>query len=232
MIDRASVTDAIKRRYGVQLNPSWLTHCLHHINNDMAGTSNLHIEAQIRLVVEQLLNSEIGESCQATLSADLQARQFLNPPGAFLQIQEIMDIGVSKFAMLEAVRAKEDYEVRGMRPSYLPPLDEDEEANTGEAAEPVEPVDQEPKLPRGMLKLMLTDGRTRFSAVEMAKIEQLHVELPIGTKVMVSGGKLMPLGVFQLELGCVKVLGGAPPQYAQFTLKQRLEKILHPEGQR
>ncbi|KAJ2180650.1 hypothetical protein IW139_006366 [Coemansia sp. RSA 353] len=252
MIDRAGVTAGIKRKYGVSIRPQWLEKCVEHVEAELANASNasdahnLHLEVQTRLVIEQLLNSDIGESCIPALTVDNnnQVNRLPGTPYTFLQVQEIMDVGISKHAMWEAVREKEDFEQCGIRPSYLPALDEDgddssgvftanTQANTqGSAAHaPNDDVDangdRKPKIPHGMLKLVLTDGRTRISALELTPIPQLNVGLPIGTKVLVKGGQFMqPTGLLSLDADGIQLLGGAPAQYEQFTLRTRLESSL------
>ncbi|KAJ2346574.1 hypothetical protein IWW50_006142 [Coemansia erecta] len=249
MIDRAAVTSNIKGKYGVTVRPPWLDKCAEHVEAELATASNapagqsLHLEVQTRLVIEQLLNSDISESCFPSLTADSASNRVSRlpgGPGVLLQIQEIMDVGVSKHAMWEAVREKEDFEQRGIRPSYLPALDDGDgdssgvfTANTqGPATQgPPDDVDangdRKPKIPRAMLKLVLTDGSTRISALELTPIPQLNVELPIGTKVLVKSGHfLQPAAVLSLDAGGIQLLGGAPAQYKQFALRTRLESLL------
>ncbi|KAJ2856588.1 hypothetical protein FB639_006092 [Coemansia asiatica] len=155
-----------------------------------------------------------------------------------------MDIGVSKFSMWEALREKEDFEQRGIRPSYLAPVDDDDDENDNTAGVFTmqtqtqtqtqtntqnldDPVDREPKIPHAMLKLVLTDGKTRLPAIEMAPVPQLSVELPIGTKVLVTRGHvLQPTGTLCLLPDCIQVLGGSPMQYQELTLRSRIERIL------
>ncbi|KAJ1963876.1 hypothetical protein GGI12_001779 [Dipsacomyces acuminosporus] len=261
MIDRAGVCQAIRRKYGVSLQPAWLDQCIAHIDKELQngqhgngdGGQRMHLEAQIHLVSEQLLHSEISESCYPALQCDKQSGKVAalpGFPGAFLQIQEIMDIGVSKFAMWEAVREKEDFEQRGIRPSYLPHIEEEENeasnvftASTTQqnqqqqqqqqrSADTNAPGERVPKIPHSMLKLTLTDGNATISALELVPIPQLNVELPIGTKVLVASGLLLePTGLLSLNPNGVQVLGGAPEQYADFTLKARLTKLLEMDSQ-
>ncbi|KAJ2076660.1 recQ-mediated genome instability protein 1 [Coemansia sp. RSA 988] len=248
MIDRTGVSRAIKRGYGAALRPQWLERCVEHIETELAqeersgGGVELHLEEQTRLVLEQLLYSEIGESCYPALAADEGSRRVAALPGgagAFLQIQEIMDIGVSKHAMWEAVREKEDFEQCGIRPSYLPARDESDtdgvytaggtqhsmaEAGAGETGTDGE---RKPRIPRTALKVELTDGKTRIAGVELTRIPQLNVELPIGTKVVVSAGRILEgTGELILSSDGIRVLGGAPTHYKQHSLRARLESQL------
>ncbi|KAI8322973.1 hypothetical protein GQ54DRAFT_125652 [Martensiomyces pterosporus] len=251
MIDRAGVSHGIRRRYGASLRPEWLEQCAKHIENDLqrardsSSNQRMHLEVQTRLVLEQLLHSDISDSCYPALDLDSTSGKVLSlpsHPGAFLQVQEIMDIGVSKYAMWEAVREKEDFEQRGIRPSYLP-LMEDEESEASNvftaagtqqthpsqtpSLDSSSPGERQPKIPHGMLKLTLTDGRATVSALELAPIAQLSVELPIGTKVLVSSGQFLePTGTLSLAPTGIRVLGGAPEQYSASTLKARLSKLL------
>ncbi|KAJ2607737.1 recQ-mediated genome instability protein 1 [Coemansia sp. RSA 1365] len=248
MIDRTGVSRAIKRSYGAVLRPQWLEQCAEHIETELGQAVKdgkgveLHLEAQIRLVLEQLLDSDIGESCYPGLVVDADSRRVSGLPGgagAFLQIQEVMDIGVSKHAMWEAVREKEDFEQCGIRPSYLPARDEGEsdgvftaggtQHSVGEptASECGADGEREAKIPRLVLKVELTDGKTRISGVELTRIPQLRVELPVGTKVVVSGGRFLEAtGMLILSGGGIRVLGGTPPHYKQHTLRARLESLL------
>ncbi|KAJ2681369.1 hypothetical protein H4R19_007354, partial [Coemansia spiralis] len=51
--------------------------------------------------------------------------------------------------------------------------------------------------------------------------------LPVGTKVLVSSGQLLaPAGVLCMDGGGIRVLGGAPAQYQQYSLRSRLEQLL------
>ncbi|KAJ2654191.1 tudor domain-containing protein 3 [Coemansia sp. RSA 1200] len=152
-----------------------------------------------------------------------------------------MDVGISKHAMWEAVREKEDFEQRGIQPSYVPISEEDDQeqsgvftsTNTQSRADHISSAsgsademagERVPKIPRSMLKLTLTDGRTRMSAVELHPIQQLDIGIPIGTKVFVRFGQILEqTGLLCLEQGSVQVLGGSPSQYQKHTLKARLE---------
>ncbi|KAJ2085800.1 hypothetical protein IW138_006111 [Coemansia sp. RSA 986] len=163
------------------------------------------------------------------------------------QLSDIMDVGISKHAMWEAVREKEDFEQRGIRPSYVPTTEEDDQEQSGvftatgtqnrasqaPTAGSVDemPGERVPKIPRNMLKLVLTDGRTQLSAVELIPIPQLDIGLPVGTKVLVRSGQILEqTGLLCLEQGSVQVLGGSPAQYQQHTLKKRLEGHLETRG--
>ncbi|KAI7827191.1 hypothetical protein BX661DRAFT_171141 [Kickxella alabastrina] len=252
MIDRAAVTNGIKLKYGASLRAPWLDQCAQHVELELQQTSDvksrantvpLHIEAQIRLVLEQLLHSEIGISCFPSLVPSDQAagvaRLPASAPGTFLQIQEIIDVGVSKHALWEAVKEKEDFELRGIRPSYMAPATDDDESAATVSASATQmsavqaqglsgDAEREPRIPRGMLKLTLTDGKSCVSAIEMQPIPQLSAELPIGTKVLITAGQPMEptTGTLCLMAGSIHVLGGAPAQYAQYTLRARLERLL------
>ncbi|KAJ2798957.1 hypothetical protein H4R20_004628 [Coemansia guatemalensis] len=248
MIDRTGVSRAIKRTYGATLRPQWLEQCAEHIETELAqgARAELHLEVQTRLVLEQLLDSEISDSCYPALATDRDSGRVTELPGgagAFLQIQEIMDIGVSKHAMWEAVREKEDFEQCGIRPSYLPARDESDSDGVFTAggtqhsmADPAASEcetdgEREPRIPRTALKVELTDGKTRISGVELTPVSQLSVELPVGTKVVVSAGRFLePTGMLVLSSGGIRVLGGAPSHYKQHTLRARLESLLHARG--
>ncbi|KAJ2846388.1 hypothetical protein IWW36_004377 [Coemansia brasiliensis] len=250
MIDRRGVTADIRKRYNVVLRPEWLDRCADHIKAELerqnvSATHTLHLEAQTRLVIEQLLHSDISESCFPTLITDGNSNQVSKLPdgsGVLLQIQEIMDVGVSKHAMWEAIREKEDFEQRGIRPSYLPVLEDEDNngvfaANTqSTAAQPPATEaseaqgERKPKIPHSMLKLVLSDGCSRIHAIEQTPIPQLSVELPVGTKVVVRSGKfLQPTNILCLDAQNIQVLGGTPAQYQQFTLRSRLEGALRVE---
>ncbi|KAJ2351405.1 hypothetical protein H4S02_013624, partial [Coemansia sp. RSA 2611] len=159
-------------------------------------------------------------------------------PGVFLQVQSVVDVGVSKYAMWEAAREKEDFEQRGIRPSYLPQLtDEDDsgsgEANSTAATQAEASGDSHPKIPRKMLKLVLTDGQRHVSALEVEPIAQLSAELAIGSKVVVTGAQTVAgTGVLCLRAGNIRVVGGAPAQYAQQTLRARMAELLGLEDRR
>ncbi|KAJ1999888.1 hypothetical protein GGI04_003661 [Coemansia thaxteri] len=243
MVDRAGVSGAIKRRYGVELRAQWLEQCAAHIEQELGGARQReHLEAQVRLVVEQLVHAEIGDACHPSLAVDGatgQVRVLAGRPGTLLQVQSVVDVGVSKHSMWEAARETEDFEQRGIRPSYLPQAAADEGdsgagfAGTAAEAEEEAAADLEaaggrqPRIPRKLLKLELTDGRARVAALEVARIEQLSASMPIGTKVLVSGGQLLPgSGVLCLRPGDIHVVGGAPPQYAQHTLRARMAGLL------
>ncbi|KAJ2794455.1 hypothetical protein H4R21_005495 [Coemansia helicoidea] len=251
MFGKTGIAAAIKSKYGASLRPPWLEQCVAHVEAELAAAGHLgdgarlHLEAQVRLVLEQLLSAEIGEACYPVLSVDAGSgcvSGLPGGPGAFLQVQEVLDVGVSKHSMWEAVREMEDYEQRGIRPSYLPDTDDGDGggvftvSGTQHSGVAVAGMDGEsegerkPKIPRGMLKLVLTDGRARLSALETTAVPQLHVELPVGTKVLVSSGQLLtPTGVLCMDASGIRVLGGAPAQYQGFSLRARLEQQLRAE---
>ncbi|KAJ1718604.1 hypothetical protein LPJ53_006428, partial [Coemansia erecta] len=107
MIDRAAVIAALKSRYGVRLRDRWLDACAAHLDATLpqqqqqqpGHTAPLHVEAQVRLVFEQLLHSEISDSCVPVLATGGGSGPSVLPQdGArdvLLQIQEIVDVGVS-----------------------------------------------------------------------------------------------------------------------------------------
>ncbi|KAJ2034494.1 recQ-mediated genome instability protein 1 [Coemansia sp. RSA 922] len=250
MLDRAGVSAAIKKRYGAVLQAQWLEKCATYIEQELgeheeaAGSRKLmHLETQVRLVAEQLVHSEISDSCHPSLVVEAgsqQVKRLPENPGAFLQVQSVVEVGVSKYAMWEAAREKEDFEQRGIRPSYLPQLTDEDESGSGEAnstagtqAQTQPPTqaeasgDRHPKIPHKMLKLVLTDGRRQVSALEVEPIVQLSAELAIGSKVVVTNAQILEgTGVLCLRGGNIRVVGGEPAQYAQQTLRARMAELL------
>ncbi|KAJ2411787.1 recQ-mediated genome instability protein 1 [Coemansia sp. RSA 2530] len=248
MVDRAGVSATIKKRYGAALRAQWLEKCAAHIEQalreleETAGSRRpVHLETQVRLVAEQLVHSEISDSCFPSLVVEAgtqHVKELAGHPGVFLQVQSVVDVGVSKYAVWEAAREKEDFEQRGIRPSYLPQLtDEDDsgsgEANSTAATQAEASGDSHPKIPRKMLKLVLTDGQRHVSALEVEPIAQLSAELAIGSKVVVTGAQTVAgTGVLCLRAGNIRVVGGAPAQYAQQTLRARMAELLGLEDRR
>ncbi|KAJ2744909.1 hypothetical protein GGI20_002601 [Coemansia sp. BCRC 34301] len=251
MIDRAGVSAIIKRRYGAVLQAPWLEQCARHVEQELSGSQEatssgklVHLETQVRLVAEQLVHSEIGESCCPSLVVDAGTQQVSGlpgHPGAFLQVQSVVEVGVSKYAMWEAAREKEDFEQRGIRPSYLPQLADEDESGSGEVGGSAGGIqtqtqtqvqvqsggNRQPKIPHKMLKLVLTDGQRQVAALEVEPIAQLSAELAIGSKVVVTGAQMVEgTGVLCLRAGNIRVVGGAPAQYAHQTLSARMAGIL------
>ncbi|KAJ2835072.1 hypothetical protein GGI24_000039 [Coemansia furcata] len=246
MIDRAGVSATIKKRYGAVLRAQWLEQCATHIENELRGHKEaagggklVHLETQVRLVAEQLVHSEISDSCHPTLVVEAGTqlvKRLPEHPGAYLQVQSVVEVGVSKYAMWEAAREKEDFEQRGIRPSYLPQLTDEDESGSGEVSSTAGTQgqilaeasgDRQAKIPRKMLKLVLTDGQRQVSALEVEPIVQLSAELAIGSKVVVTGGQIIEgTGVVCLRAGSIRVVGGAPTQYAQQTLRARMAELL------
>ncbi|KAJ2910325.1 hypothetical protein GGI21_000989 [Coemansia aciculifera] len=259
MVDRAGVSAIIKKRYGVVLRAAWLEQCARHIeqelsrNQEMANNATLvHLETQVRLVAEQLVNSEIGDSCHPSLAVNAGSKHVTGlpgHPGAFLQVQSVVEVGISKYAMWEAAREKEDFEQRGIRPSYLPQLPNDDELGGGETSSSTAETQQQtqtqeqtltsggdkqlPKIPHKMLKLVLTDGQSQVAALEVEPIAQLSAELTIGSKVIVKSAQIVEgTGVMCLRAGDIRIVGGAPAQYAQQTLRARMAELLGMEDRR
>ncbi|KAJ2860318.1 hypothetical protein GGH94_005592 [Coemansia aciculifera] len=258
MIDRAGVSATIKKRYGAVLRAQWLEKCATHIEQELRGHEEaagsgrvMHLETQVRLVAEQLVHSEISDSCHPSLVVEAGSqlvKRLPEHPGAFLQVQSVVEVGVSKYAMWEAAREKEDFEQRGIRPSYLPQLTDEDESGSGDAsstagtqaqAQTQAPTqaeasgDRRPKIPHKMLKLVLTDGQRQVSALEMEPIVQLSAELAIGSKVVVTGAQILEgTGVVCLRPGNIRVVGGEPTQYAQQTLRARMAGLLGVDDRR
>ncbi|KAJ2047415.1 hypothetical protein H4S04_004459 [Coemansia sp. S16] len=250
MLDRAGVSAAIKKRYGAVLQAQWLEKCATYIEQELgeheeaAGSRKLmHLETQVRLVAEQLVHSEISDSCHPSLVVEAgsqQVKRLPENPGAFLQVQSVVEVGVSKYAMWEAAREKEDFEQRGIRPSYLPQLTDEDESGSGEAnstagtqAQTQPPTqaeasgDRHPKIPHKMLKLVLTDGRRQVSALEVEPIVQLSAELAIGSKVVVTNAQILEgTGVLCLRGGNIRVVGGEPAHGAALDSSEKQKKIL------
>ncbi|PVU86884.1 hypothetical protein BB559_006353 [Furculomyces boomerangus] len=86
-------------------------------------------------------------------------------------------------------------------------------------------------LSRGMLKLLLTDGSTVLSAIELNRVSHIDVELPLGTKVFLKRLNLLPpQNILVLDNNLV-VIGGKPACYSKLTLYNRLKPVdLEPEN--
>ncbi|PVU93094.1 hypothetical protein BB559_003440 [Furculomyces boomerangus] len=81
-------------------------------------------------------------------------------------------------------------------------------------------------LSRGMLKLLLTDGSTVLSAIELNRVSHIDVELPLGTKVFLKRLNLLPpQNILVLDNNLV-VIGGKPACYSKLTLYNRLCVLL------
>ncbi|OLY80383.1 hypothetical protein AYI68_g5520 [Smittium mucronatum] len=75
---------------------------------------------------------------------------------------------------------------------------------------------------RSMLKVILTDGVKIISALEKTRVPDFHIELPIGTKVLIKKIEFMkPVNLLIIDPSWV-ILGGNPPAYSELSLYNRL----------
>lgn len=124
------------------------------------------------------------------------------PPRALLQVLDVDDVGVSGQALLEALQARR--------------------------AAAVQPEARAERLPRGMLRLSLSDGFASMPllAYESSPIASLDVELPLGTKVEVRHAELAEGGLWLLKSECIVIKGGHLPELAEESLERRIRRRL------
>lgn len=104
------------------------------------------------------------------------------PAHALVQITAVVDVGVSAQSLFDALRARRD----------------------------AAPSDT-PALPRGMLRLTLSDGFVSRTAYEHARIPALSIDTRLGAKLLLRQ-PVYESGVWLLDNESVTVLGGAIPE--------------------
>jgi RecQ-mediated genome instability protein 1 len=95
--------------------------------------------------------------------------------GVVVQIEAITEIGSSAFNLMGVMKAREERGVVSLDPD-----------DVGEGGGGREDEDEGPlqRYPRGMLRLVLSDGSTRIQAIEYRSIPQLELGVtPLGYKV-------------------------------------------------
>ncbi|KAJ1674411.1 recQ-mediated genome instability protein 1 [Spiromyces aspiralis] len=217
----------IQDKYNIILSDSWYHACLNFIDGELRAkvqraVDTIPADALARLVFDQLLESDLTDSCHPSLVTSRQPSVASLPPHpVLLQIHDIVDIGVSKYQLFQAIKEREDYFKRKSSQQDWATLGMVSMTNNEE-------LQREPTIPRDTLKLQLTDGRSCVTVMELGRVPQLDVELPIGTKLLIRNAKPIGkenFGVYLVGVSDVAVLGGRSPREAP-ELKRRLADML------
>ncbi|KAJ1915481.1 hypothetical protein H4219_004299 [Mycoemilia scoparia] len=217
-------------KYNIKFSDHWLDECVKHLTEEIKikhnkDIANLSEVALAGLILDQLLDFDISEACQPilipkTIKGSSKVLELANRP-TLLQVQNVTDIGVSNYQLWQGLKEREDYFKRKESQHKLSLAGLESIVNDEE-------LQKEPKLPRNMIKLVLTDGKHQVSVIESVRIESLSVEMPIGTKVVVRNPVMIAanMGFYQVGPSDILVLGGHPPKYHNITLRHRLKGLL------
>ncbi|KAJ3188465.1 hypothetical protein HDU85_005617 [Gaertneriomyces sp. JEL0708] len=198
MIPR-EVTDLLQQ-YHIHLHPDWISQCIAYLNTTQSSPSN-HALAQG--VLQQVLHSDLANMGVPTLPPNIDEAHNLvlgDIHSVFLQLNDIMEVGISANALLEAIQ--EDKPKRG---------------------DPQPPQHQKP-LPRKMLRMTLSDGYQEVLAMELALLPGISIESLLGAKILITNA-LVRRGVILLRPENFQLLGGFVADMNQGEARVRLETL-------
>ncbi|KAI9009797.1 hypothetical protein BC832DRAFT_387823 [Gaertneriomyces semiglobifer] len=198
MIPR-EVTDLLQQ-YHIHLHPDWISQCIAYLSTTQSSPNN-HALAQG--VLQQVLHSDLANMGVPILPPNISEAHNLvlgETHSVFLQLNDIMEVGISANALLEAIQ--EDKPKRG---------------------DPQPPQQQKP-LPRKMLRLTLSDGYQEVLAMELALLPGISVESLLGAKILITNA-LVRRGVILLRPENFQLLGGFVADMNQGEPRVRLETL-------
>lgn len=161
------------------------------------------------VIYNEFLQSRLQDSAMPKLPSDIQTMHNVPLSGSYVfQIDEIIDVGISAQAMYDALTMRmEGVSRRGRIMSDEPDTN---------------------ALPRGMLRLALTDGTTTVLGMEYKPLS-ISIDMQLGTKVKIKDA-IIKRGVLMLTPGCFTLLGGEVASYNQgriwYGLVKQHAKIL------
>ncbi|XP_052779446.1 recQ-mediated genome instability protein 1-like [Mya arenaria] len=165
----------------------WLQACVEWIREENRDQP-LGQDAVNSQVYEQWLLSDLHELETSCLPADVTSEKFELNGSYALQIDSVVDVGVSFYSQSQKLQGTENPNIHVT------------------ADEPTQkPWEQKPSR---MLMLKLTDGHTSVQGMEYRPISALSPQTPPGAKILVQGPVLCRHGILMLLEGNVKFLGG------------------------
>ncbi|KAF5382007.1 hypothetical protein D9615_004446 [Tricholomella constricta] len=184
-----------------RVDPEWLNDCYAWLTTEEGHNPDTDFQGLVDAVTHQILESNFSDSmlpgtglpthiAVPTTSMTLKGVQVL------VEVASITEIANSAFNLDQTRQAREER----LRDGNVE--DEDGEGDIDIAGEG--PV---PKYPRGMLKLLLTDGTTTLPAIEYRPLPELSLEnTPLGFKMLLKDVRINR-GIAFLAPKCVVMMG-------------------------
>lgn len=225
------------RHSTLEVDPKWLSRCVHQLRQRDASLRAGTPDQLARAVRQALLDSDLAEVSPAAstrLSAALRSGKIGDAGrGAVLvQIESMLDIGHSASVQLEIAEAR-----REMRRSNVDPNTSlvEETKTQGAAAGADHMADFQAQeddkvmgttvFPRRMLRLELSDGREKVTAIEMHRVPGLDMNTTrMGTKLLLKGVAVKD-GYALLTPQTVGVEGGAVEDKDRVWEKRLIERL-------
>ncbi|KAL7752047.1 hypothetical protein RI367_002576 [Sorochytrium milnesiophthora] len=176
------------------VNDTWLAQCVEYIEDTtgVAVSAGAVTPALVEQVVQQFLHSDLRVSRADQPRLPLEATQVhvasTTVGCVVLQVLEVVDVGVPALKLLDAVAPPG----RGGGSAAYIRLDDNEgqdEDDGGDGDNQAERGRQQPDpkartgIPRGMLKLTLTDGHRLVYGMEYRPLPNLCIDMEMGFKV-------------------------------------------------
>ncbi|KAI8826560.1 uncharacterized protein EV422DRAFT_502345 [Fimicolochytrium jonesii] len=207
---------------GFHVHPTWLSECVAYLRSsapapittdaqllDNVVNQILLTDLKSGIITRRVIPGNVGDAHGVVLGADGGRNR-----AVVLQVEDVMEVGVSKHTLLEMVI---DQKPKKAEPG-MPPT-------PGMRNRPPATTPPRVKLPRKMLRLVLTDGFSCITAMECGFIPGLSVDMPLGVKVGVEGG-MVRRGVLLLHTGVCRVWGGGVAEMNAVEPAVRLEGVL------
>ncbi|EST08425.1 protein of unknown function DUF1767 [Kalmanozyma brasiliensis GHG001] len=233
-----AVTRLLSARYPtLDVDPTWLTRCVNELRQRDASLRAGTPDQLARAVRQILLDSDLAEVSSASssrLTAALRSAKIGDAGRAavVVQIESMLDIGHSASVQLEIAEAR-----REMRRSNVDPNTSlAEETKTQGAATSADHMadfqaQEDDKVmgttvfPRRMLRLELSDGRQKVTAIELQRIPGLDMNTTrMGAKLLLKGVNVKD-GYALLTPQTVGVEGGAVDEKDSFWEEKLIERL-------
>ncbi|KAJ3151169.1 hypothetical protein HDU86_006159 [Geranomyces michiganensis] len=194
------VLDALHAR-NFRIHPDWTAQCAAYLNAMPSPPRTT--AALVDAITHQFLHSDIADMGLPSLPpniADAHRVQIgQHPHPIVLQVNEVHEVGVPVNAILEAIA------------EFKP-----------KKGEPPRPPGQVLRLPRKMLRVILSDGHQQVTAMEYVHLPGIALDSPVGMKVAISGATIRR-GILVATPANFNILGGQVAALNEHGSLHRLE---------
>ncbi|XP_076371725.1 recQ-mediated genome instability protein 1-like isoform X2 [Tachypleus tridentatus] len=189
----------------IRVPENWTEACIEWVTDEhQANGENFSLERVKRCVYDQWLFADLRELATPCLPDESLTFQKYILQGCFvLQMNCVKDVSQPAYAQLLKLQGREN-------------------EDTMVSAAPKHVLPHWESKPTRMLMLTLTDGINYIQGMEYKPITSLSVDLPPGTKLLISGPVECRLGVLLLTPNNVKVLGGEVESLLEYNSKENI----------
>ncbi|XP_022253020.1 recQ-mediated genome instability protein 1-like [Limulus polyphemus] len=189
----------------IRVPENWTEACIEWVTYEHQANGRIFSSERVKsCVYDQWLFADLRELATPCLPEESLTSQKYLLHGCFsLQMNCVRDVSQPAYSQLLKLQGKEN-------------------DNTMVSAAPQPVLPHWESKPNRMLMLTLTDGVHYIQGMEYKPITSLNVDLPPGTKLLISGPVECRLGVLLLTPGNVKVLGGEVESMLEENSKENI----------